>query len=75
MTTTPERGIERRDDVASLRLFTFADLRSIEVPHGALMFLAIRFFLSRHADRRAYVVVIRGTDGDDEEGKRGSGRD
>jgi hypothetical protein len=70
MMTTPECGLERRDDVASLRRFAFSDLRSIKIPDGVVTLLAIRFFLSRHADHRTHVVIVRGTN-DDEEGNGG----
>ena len=45
------------DDVASRRIWTARDLGEVEGTVSSLTYLALLFFLSKHADRRAYVFV------------------
>lgn len=52
---TPKRGTHF-DDVLSRRVWTLIDLQDIQGNVSPLMYLACLFFLSRHAECRAYVV-------------------
>jgi hypothetical protein len=68
---TPQRGT-RQSDVLSRRLYGAAELQGFRVQITPETILAIWLFLSRHAERRAYVVV-RGDDHGSKEGERGDG--
>jgi len=61
MTTNDKRGRER-SDVGSRKVFSVAELRGVQVPHEDRHLLALLLFLSRHAERRARVVVLHGAD-------------
>lgn len=63
---------EKFDDVLRTKRFTPFELRDVVVEVDHLTYLAILFFLSRHADSRAEVVVMEIRHGGGE-GKRDSG--
>lgn len=62
-----QRG-QRCDDVLSQRRFSASQLDDIIFPIGAMMLLALRFFLARHADNRACVTVFEVNHGTEDQG-------
>ncbi len=68
-----QRGTKRGDDVLSKTLFRAAELSEVELAVGPLDLLALLFFLNRHADGRAFVIVRGATPHDrQEEGDEGT---
>lgn len=51
-----KRG-EKCDDVLQRRRFTIAELWDVTLPVGNVTCLAILFFLSKHAEGRAEIIV------------------
>lgn len=65
---------EKFDDVLRTKRFTAAELQDVVVDVSHLTYLACLFFLSRHADSRAEVVVMEILHGG-HEGEREAGKD
>lgn len=65
-----QRG-QRFDDTLSQHRFKASQLEDIVFPITAAMLLAIRFFLARHADSRAGVIVFEVANGGEDQGGSG----